>query len=165
MPTIKIQTVVAYVTPIGFHQYASDFATWAERAHAHGSKFFSPVPYYLYCRSLELVLKAFLLAKGVSKKQLKARSLGHDLTALLTKAKKLGLEEIVTIKPRWDAELSKANEYYSKKDFEYFNVGFAYYGLPSLSVLQEFSDQLLQSLKRLCLDAADAPSIGVADAT
>lgn len=155
---IKVEPVVVYVTPIGFHQYASDFAAWANRAHADKSPNFSPVPYYLYCRSIELVLKAFLLAKGITKKQLKTRSLGHNLTALLTKARQLGLEDIVVVKSQWETELSRANDYYSKKDFEYFNVAFGYYGLPSLAVLQEFSGQLLNSLKRVCLDAADAPS-------
>ena len=157
MPIVKVNTVVVYETPIGFHNYASDFAVWANRSRGEKTQFFSPVPYYLYCRSIELVIKAFLLAKGITKKQLKARKLGHDLTALLTEARKMGLEDIVVIDPEWEAELSKANDYYFKKDFEYFNVAFGYYSLPSLVVLNELSEVLLKSLKRVCIDAADSP--------
>lgn len=157
MPIVKVNTVVVYETPIGFHNYASDFADWANRARIEKSKYFSPVPYYLYCRSIELVLKSFLLAKGMTKKQLKARKLGHDLIALLAKAREMGLEDIVVIGSDEEVELSKANEYYCKKDFEYFNVGFGYYSLPSLSILNELSERLLMSLKQICIDAADSP--------
>ena len=157
MTKVIINTVVVYETPIGFHNYASDFATWANRSRTEKSQFFSPVPYYLYCRSIELVIKAFLLAKGMTKKQLKTRKFGHDLTALLIEAKKLGLEDIVVIESEWEIELSKANDYYFKKDFEYFNVTFGYHGLPSLAALNELSEKLLKSLKRICQDAADSP--------
>jgi len=156
---VKLNTLVIYETPMGFYNYASDFAKWANRAHAEKSKFFSPVPYYLYCRSIELVLKAFLLAKGLTKRQLKDRKLGHNLIALLDRAKKLDLEKIIIINPEWESQLNKANEYYNNKDFEYFNIGIGYHGLPSLNILNEVSKNLLISLKQICLDAADAHPI------
>ena len=159
MQIVKVQQVVAYVSPIGFHQYAADFVKWADRASAEPSQFFSPVPYYLYCHSIELSLKAFLLARGITKKKLKDRRYGHDLIALLNKAKQLGLEDIVPIRPEWESELSKANDYYFHKEFEYFNVGFFANGLPLLVDLRELSQVLIKSLKRVCLDAADAPGI------
>jgi len=63
-------TATVNISPIGFHHYASQFAASARQAQAGLGGTFSPVPYYLYCRSLELVLKAFLLAKGVPKDDL-----------------------------------------------------------------------------------------------
>jgi len=143
------------LNPSGFYYYASEFGIWANRAHAE-MKSFSPVPYYLYCRSIELALKAFLLAKGFPEQRLKYRNLGHDLTAIFAKARTLGLDDLVSVKPEYEAEVSKANFYYSSKGFEYFsvlNAVHAYRDRPDLRCLQEFSDQLLKSLKQPCLDA------------
>ena len=153
--------VVSYETPIGFHHYASDFAEWAARAHAHKTKFYSPVPYYLYCRALELTLKAFLLANGVTKSQLKKRKLGHDLLALLERATNLGVETVLEIKPLWRSQLLIANDFYTNKEFEYFSVGSALRlnELPSLVVLQEFSTELLKATKPVCIRAADRSSV------
>ena len=112
----------------------------------------------LYCRSIELALKAFLLAKGLTKKELKSRKLGHDLVALSGKAKKMGLDDYLVVNREWEINLSNANDYYYKKDFEYFNVAFQYYGLPSLDELNEYSKGLLKSIRQVCIDAASLQS-------
>lgn len=124
------------ISPIGFHRYACEFAKYAREAHAGLGGEFSPVAYYLYCRSLELVLKAFLLAKGVAQDDLKERSLGHNLSKVLLKAKALGLEQTVSLATGWEPEIRKANKYYARKGFEYFDVvaGVRQYpGLPALA--------------------------------
>jgi len=93
--------------------------------------FFSPVPYYCFSRSIELSLKAFLLAKNESLDSLK-RPIGHDLEKALEKAVSLGLPDIVVISSHHKAELKKANCYYSEKagkGFEYFQVGKAVRGI------------------------------------
>ena len=147
----------AYISPIGFHRYASEFATWARKAHADKGDEFSPVPYYLYCHSLELVLKAFLLAKGVTQRELMNRErLGHHLSKILPRAKDLGLEEVVPLAPHWEAEVEKANGYYADKGFEYFDVataGRGYPNLPNLDILHELVSTLLTTLKDVCLYA------------
>lgn len=79
------------ISPIGFHIYAVDFFNTARTLDV--STKFSPVPYYCYSRSIELVLKAFLLAKGVTISELKQQPLGHDLEKVLNKAKELGLDK------------------------------------------------------------------------
>ncbi len=145
----------AYISPIGFHRYASEFATWARQAHAGMGEHFSPVPYYLYCHSLELVLKAFLLAKGVTQKELKER-LSHDLCKILLRAKELDIEQVVPLAPRWEAEVERANGYYADKGFEYFDVataGRGYPNLPNLDILHELVSTLLESLEHVCLNA------------
>ncbi len=147
----------AYISPIGFHRYASEFATWARKAHADKGDEFSPVPYYLYCHSLELVLKAFLLAKGVTQQELMNRErLGHHLSKILLRAKELGLAQVVPLAPRWEAEVEKANGYYADKGFEYFDVataGRGYPNLPNLDILHELVSTLLTNLKDVCLYA------------
>jgi hypothetical protein len=112
------------ISSIGFHRYASEFAKYARDAHAAAAVGeFSPVPYYLYCHSLELVLKAFLLEKGVSIRDLpKRKKFGHDLSKILLKAKTLGLEQTVPLAAHWESEVQTANAYYNDKGFEYFDI-------------------------------------------
>jgi hypothetical protein len=61
---IKVEPLKIKITPYGFYKYATDyfFATdkWTTAVKDAG---YSPVPYFLYCRTIELGLKAFLLAK------------------------------------------------------------------------------------------------------
>ena len=153
---INVPTGTANISPIGFHGYASEFAKYARQSHAGLGGRFSPVPYYLYCRSLELVLKAYLLVRGVSKDALKKRSLGHDLFKILLKAKALGLEQTTPLATGWEPEIRKATAYYAGKGFEYFDVKAAVRGypdLPTLDVLNEIVTTLLTRLEQVCLEA------------
>jgi hypothetical protein len=81
---LKAEPGLLHISPLGFHRYASEFLRAAQGFKINDG--FSPVPYYLICRSMELALKAFLLAKGLPKKKLKERNLGHDLEKVLNKA-------------------------------------------------------------------------------
>jgi hypothetical protein len=149
-------TAIVNISPIGFPHYASEFAASARLAQPGPEGGFSPVPYYLYCRSLELVLKAFLLAKGVAKDDLKRRNLGHDLRKNLLKAKALGLEQTVPFAAHWEDEIRKANVYYARKGFEYFDLVAAargYSQLPALGVLNEIVAALLERLEPICFAA------------
>jgi hypothetical protein len=144
-------------SPIGFHRYASEFAKYAWEAHAALGGQFSPVPYYLYGHSLELVLKAFLLARGVPMADLpRKRKLGHELAKILLKAKTLGLEQTVPLAAHWEPEVRKANAYYAGKGFEYFYIVSAVKGypdLPGLDVLNEIVTTLLAGLEQVCIAA------------
>jgi hypothetical protein len=152
-----IQPVESYETPLGFHRFACDFGEWAERAHDHKTEFFSPVPYYLYCRSIELALKAFLLARGATKPEIASKKLGHNLLPLLAKAKELGLGSAIGVLPEWEHELEQADKLYADKAFEYFHVGTVLARRPSLDVLRQFSKALRAAVRQACLDAADGP--------
>jgi len=151
---IKPEPVVVRISPLGFHRYASEFLHAARSVRVGPS--FSPVPYYLYCRSLELVLKAFLLTKDVSVRELKSRNLGHDLVKVLDRAKTLGVKQLLTVTSAHEKELVKANNYYASKGFEYFEVMKAVHGypeLPEVSVLAELASHLLAALEPVCLNA------------
>jgi hypothetical protein len=146
------------ISPLGFHRYASEFAKSAQEARNALGSLFSPVSYYLYCHSLELALKAFLLAKGVEITELpQKKTLGHDLLKILHRAKMLDLEASVPLPAHWQTELQKANSYYLPPDkgFEYFGVERAVRGypdLPSLDVLEEIVTTLLAKLERVCAE-------------
>lgn len=156
---IKVPPFELFISPMGFHRYASDFLGAAKGIEIKNE--FSPVPYYLVCRSLELSLKAFLLAKGVSKEKLKdRRSLGHDLEKVLGKAISLGIDEFVSLLPSYKVELAKANKYYASKGFEYFKIVKAatgYRDLPEINVLSDFATHLVDKLNEVCLKASDGP--------
>jgi hypothetical protein len=67
--TITLPTITAWVGPIGFHRYASEFLRVARIASVEGE--YSPVPYYLYGHSLELGLKAFCVLNKTGEGELK----------------------------------------------------------------------------------------------
>ena len=142
------------LSPLGFHYYASHFLGAARSAPP--ARGFSPVAYYLYCRALELVLKALLLERGEPKSELKKKALGHDLLRILAKADELGLASLVKVTAVERDELRKANDYYVDKGFEYFRVIPAvtgYSGLPDLAVLDRLTDRLVSGLHDCCLNA------------
>ena len=148
--------IVLRLSPLGFHRYASEFFDVANSIKAQ--ELFSPVPYYLHCHSLELILKAFLLTKNVPMDDLKSQKLGHNLTKILNRAKQEGLSDIVEITQVQNAEIRKANAYYNvpQKGFEYFKVTSAitkYRDLPDIEILAELTARLIAELEGPCLNA------------
>lgn len=143
------------LSPYGFFHYGRSFFDTAKAFKQ--SAYFSPVPYYLHCHAIELLLKAFLLAKGVPKTDLPKPALyRHDLDKILKKAKELGLGAVVTITQEQEKEIEKANKYYADKGFEYFyviNAVRAYPELPDLSSLEWVASALLTQLEAICLNA------------
>lgn len=155
---IRPKTATSYITPFGFFHYGKEFldATKGLKQSAR----YSPVPYFLYCRSIELVLKAFLLGKRVSKKDLPKKNLWHDLEKIVKKAQALGLSEFVNITPEQEREISKANKYYASKGFEYFEVTKAmkaYQEPPAdLLLLKKIASNLVTCrLESFCLNAEE----------
>jgi hypothetical protein len=121
-----------------------------------GQEVFSPVPYYLICRSLELGLKAFILAKGDTLDAVK-NNLRHDLIGALSRANALGLATIAPVSLDEQTELTKANAYYKGKGFEYFQVWPAttgYPDLPNLSALENVANRLVTTVRPVCIDCA-----------
>lgn len=101
---------------------------------------FSPVPYFLLCRAIELGIKAKHLLHQ-TQKQVKA-NFGHDL---IKGYNDLDLQEQILS----DAELTilrQANDVYVEKKFEYFEpedalTGFKRY--PNLQLLDQVAKKLI----------------------
>ncbi len=66
---IQLEPVTVRLAPSGYHHYAAEFLDAAR--HVPRRPGIAPVPYYLYCHSVELALKALLLAKGASVRDVK----------------------------------------------------------------------------------------------
>jgi len=99
-----------------FHDFAKQFFDCAQLTKLTTNKLtmpFSPVPYYLYCHSIELSLKSILI-KLMTTKELK--KIGHNLKELY---KQLPIKIFSSDE---ENTLFSANEYYCKKNFEYKNL-------------------------------------------
>lgn len=151
---IRIAPITSNLSPLGFHRYASEFLKAAKSTEEYDG--FSPVPYYLYCRCLELSFKAFLLAKGQKKADLK-NEIRHDLEKAHRRSRAEGLNQIMVLSKIEENALSEANKYYKSKRFEYFEMAdaiTAYKGLPDLSILNQLCSRLVQHLREPCQDAS-----------
>ncbi|MBZ5589035.1 MAG: hypothetical protein LAO05_10780 [Acidobacteriia bacterium] len=149
--------VRADLTPLGFHHYSEQFLEAARTVRKYPG--FSPVRYYLYCHSIELVLKAYLLAKGVSVTDLRSKSLGHNLEGVVSRANKAGLASVASVTADEWVALLRANAYYQKKGFEYFQIKQVVrtmshtHTLPDLGVLDSLAERLGQLIRAICIEA------------
>jgi hypothetical protein len=158
---VQVGTATLRMGPVGFALYAEEFfeagASIPERSRARGNTEFTPVPYYLFCRALELILKAFLLAKYRPPVELK-RPYGHDLEALWAAAKNYGLLAVLgTYGPDFENDLHQANLYYKGKAFEYFDFGrwaHGYDGLPPLARFRDEIKRIADKTKAYCFSVA-----------
>jgi len=103
-------------------------------------------------------MKSFLLAKGMTRQEIKdRRKYGHDLKKLLRKAEELGINKVSPISDAQEEQIVKANNWYARKGFEYFELQNIVDGretLPNLEVLTKIARCLVKNLKPLCLSVA-----------
>ena len=141
----------------GFLRVGRDFRS-AALSFDNGGEF-SIVPYFLHSQAIELGLKAFLLLKGATRRELKQRPYGHNLINLLEGCRQRGLEEFLVLDGLDIEVIRVANSFYdggeAGKRFQYFDVYTAvtgFKGLPELSSLASTSTRLLtnESLYDAC---------------
>lgn len=159
MANIVIKPKTAHITmgPTGFVVYARDFLNAYESFET--DKPFSPAKYYLVCRSVELSLKSYLLLENVPIKKVKY-DLSHNLHKMLRKTKELGIDTVVGITDEEKAEIEKANSWYNRKGFEYFDIQNIVEGkdtLPNLNIMFNLANRLINILKPICLASAQKP--------
>ena len=87
---------------------------------------FSPVPYFLNCRAIELALKAHLLDQA-SLKHVKNK-FGHNLVAAYNALP----QKLKTLSSIEFQVLNAANDIYKDKGFEYFTLQHTFPGLAQL---------------------------------
>ncbi len=135
--------------PSSFRYLADEYLRAAESCEMRDD--FSRVKLFLYCKSIELSLKAFLLAKDVHINEIKGE-IGHSLERGMEEAKLLGLLDIVEVPCLYKEEVKKANYYYvSKQGTEYlddYDVVMKGGPVPNLKVLSEFASMLVARLEK-----------------
>jgi hypothetical protein len=121
-----------------FHKWANEY--YQCRLSLPPTHDFSPVPYFLLCRAIELKLKSVHLERS-KQKAVKDR-FGHDLV----KSYKALPTALQTLSSTEDALLQKTNSIYMTKGFEYLNVLDAIKGFstfPDLAALDALAKKLL----------------------
>jgi hypothetical protein len=153
---ISIAGATARLSPLALHTYAKDFLRAGISLEASGVPF-SPVQYYLLARAVELALKAFLSANGITLKKLAGRNYGHSLMKLLRAAENRGITADVSLGSEHVEEIQRADKYYSEKVFEYPAISEAIKGYPqkpNLVILCSAAELLVTRIEALCLSAA-----------
>ncbi len=136
-------------SPIGLVRYAKQFFESALAADDKvgakpGFEMIAPVPVmYLVGHSIELGLKAYLVAEGVNLRDL-PRKYGHDLEKSFKKAKELGLLNIVKFEDSDVEGMKVLNQLYSTKQLNYFVRGAKTF--PVFGCIQAFNQKLLEGV-------------------
>lgn len=134
---IKIEGATLNISPALFLEYARQYL---ECRRACVAATYSPVPYFLLCRSIELSLKARHL-ESMSRDQVR-RDFGHDIAAAYDALPKADQ----TLDSAEYSMLCLASEKYDipNKGFEYVSVKDAVTGLnsfPDLGVLERIAER------------------------
>lgn len=143
------------ITALGFWRYADEFLRAATVVEASAKRHFDILPprYYLLGHSIELALKAFLLAKGVTPTELRLKqyNMAHNLEKALVRAEGLGLADVVNIPPKERTAIMLLNKTYGRKSYEYLETGSIH--IPPTDTLFSVVNRVLPAIKHLCIDA------------
>ena len=138
MTQIIIGGIKLNLSPDAFHRYATHYQKCMMDFHC--PDIFSPVPYFLLCRAIELEIKSRHL-KHKTQKQVKV-SFGHDLAKAydaLEPAEK-------TLNQNEERTLREASDIYTNKGFEYFyplDALTGYRRFPDLAMLDSIASKLI----------------------
>jgi HEPN domain-containing protein len=142
---------VSRTTSAGLWRFSKEYLHAASLVSKANNGAFSHPSHFLFGRSVELALKAFLLARGVPYSKLRNPPFGHSLANLLSEARrrrlglqcKLSAEEIRTI-------LLLDTEYSSKRH-EYIVTGS--FSAPKNIALLFLATSLVTSLEQYCVNS------------
>jgi len=140
--TITVGPVDINLSPVGFRIWAGHYLKCKRDFQSPDP--FSPVPYFLLCRAIELELKARHL-EALRQKEVKDR-FGHNLfrayAALPPAGQTLDQNEVAVLKA--------ANKIYMGKGFEYFSVidaVTAFKRFPDLAALEVIAEKLVGNVQ------------------
>lgn len=140
-------------TPAGFLYDSREFLKAAELVLNRASGVSLPA-YFLFSRSIELSLKAFLLSVGVAAKTLSSHKYGHNRVTLLAEATKNGLKDRVSIKTIEVGVIELLSQEYLSTRLGYRITNGSYY-LPHIEMTEAVARKLVASLEFLCAPADD----------
>ena len=116
--------------------------------------------YFLIGHSIELSLKAFLLAKGVESNLLK-NIYGHDLAKLISECRRRKLGRQSKLTKNHVKAIKVLGLHYKHKSLEYTEVGT--YTLPQYWIICKIASTLVHDLKPFCYLATfnkELPTLG-----
>jgi hypothetical protein len=128
MNTTHIHEDPSRTTPVGLARYAAEFMEAAIAAEDKmgtkpGHELVAPIPVlFLVGQAIELALKAFLLSRGVTLRELRTH-FGHGLHRSFRKAKELGLLSLTQVTAEEQSVLEVLDDLYSSKQLQYIVTG------------------------------------------
>lgn len=142
---------VARTTSAGLWRFSKEYLHAASVVSKAKNGSFSHPAHFLFGRSIELALKAFLLARGVPYSKLRNSPFGHSLANLLSEARRrrLGLECKLSAKEVRTILLLDLE--YSSKRHEYIVTGS--FSAPRNMSLLFLTTKLVTSLDRYCVNS------------
>ena len=138
--TVGMQELKVNLSPNEFHRYATHYYK-CKRDFTPPDDKFSPVPYFLLCRAIELEIKARHLKRLTLKEVKKFRH------RLLKAYKALDAQEQILSQSEVEV-LTAADQIYGDKEFEYFRQEDALTGssrFPDLDMLDTIAKKLINS--------------------
>ena len=106
--------------------------------------------YFMIGHSYELILKSFLLTKGIKLEALRKKKYGHNILKLFKLAMKYKeFQEILGIK-KIESHVDLLSAYYEAKDFEYIETGIMFVEHPKV-LFEEFD-----ILSNVCEETCEA---------
>ena len=135
------------LSPDAFHRYACDCYKCKQDFNCPDS-YFSPVPYFLLCRAIELGIKSRLLRDKPKAQNKKVKEdIGHNLCKAYNRLDPS--EQVLTAAE--EAILKQANDIYSKKELEYEfaeHTLSAFSQYPDLKALDSIAKKLIEGVIR-----------------
>ncbi len=113
-----VEPAIAAITPYGMATISEDLFKMA--SYFENDNKISLAQYYIYCASMEIGLKAAILARDCTKESKETiKNFGHNLHTVKNKFEDL-------YDPIWDKDdikaIEKINPFFKDKDLEYFKI-------------------------------------------
>ncbi|MBT3256519.1 MAG: hypothetical protein HN366_08710 [Deltaproteobacteria bacterium] len=160
---IKAESAKIVITGVNFRNYAVRYHEAAKQYVAARKKTegFDPIPYQLFCQSLELHLKSYIWIIEQYGRNKFINKYGHDIVKLWYHSKSRGIQKYVSITPLRDSVIDLVGPYYKQRKFCYLDIDMIFNGYKELKtepkVLQTLSrltSQLGKSIRRPLNDAS-----------
>lgn len=134
----------AAINPRGFHTHGKQFFAAAEAVLSSAKPPILPLA-FLWGRTVELLLKSYLLSEGVSGEQLRSRKFGHNLVALHAEARARGIDGLLGTDPIDGGIVNILNLDYGSKRLEY-RESEANYSIPDAELARRVIRKLLRGV-------------------
>jgi hypothetical protein len=146
----------ARTSPFGLWRYGNDFRLAAIAVLKANPRQFSMPYYFLIGQSIELSLKAFLLGRGTSLRELRGRKYGHNLEALMKLSQRRRLDLEIRLSNLDIGVVRLLNIEYQVRRFQYQESGMI--SVPDIHLIQDVADRLSESLQNFCVKKTKSPT-------
>ena len=144
---VKLGTVEVVMTGIEFMIYANRYCAAAEAVgYRTTDEWFDPIPYHLFCQSLDMHLKSFIWLSDRLSRDKYRNKYGHNIIKLWNHAKERGIDKYCAATQLRDQTIEFVGPYYKERKFVYLDLSMSSVGIPELRA----NRHVLSTIRRLC---------------